>query len=501
MAIASLTLPVAGLDDLSNESRMIATPWSRMVRGIGLGQYPVDYDPAVAGRIREALDLLAAKMPFHSYTVFSRLLADLVLTVADPATPTSEAEIRRALGPVVAAVRGERNAYYRVTAGSILLDAFAKLGLDLKLLVNDSVDFPAEVLASVDDIQPEGIKDYNSGQHGAYEQLSAYSAVFLALGQLGLKDRLVTGERDHVTAALDLLQDVPSPFFRVRGGSMLLSVVSVLGYDALIFDGERDYMKEVLDHLDRTFEPGNEVSFPQPATSRFAKTYPLLTLLNAIAVCGREAYLSYGRDRLAEIKELMGTISGPERSHMTLYYVMALHNLGRLTEQIPDLDAYLEDSVGLWRDIDPGEDFFIHGVSYPYLIETAMLTGRMDLITDEALERQADAFPDHDRTEQDRVNRPFPLSYALNAFGEIGVVDRLFAPRARYGGSSAVAWVIDHFSENGREEGIRLTMVDHALVSYALRLRGPHRRDTDLFKNFRFRLTDTPGGSPAGAAS
>ncbi|MBM9509126.1 hypothetical protein [Actinacidiphila acididurans] len=499
MAIASLALPVSGLDALPNESRMIATPWSRMVRGIGLGQYPVDYDSVAAARIRETFDRLAAKMPFHTYTVFARLLTELILTVANPGTEPSPAQVRRALGPVVAAVRAEGNAYYRVIAGSILLETFAKLEMDPGLLVNDSVDLPAEILAAVDGIQPDRIKDGN--RHGDYERLSAYSAVMLALGQLGLKERLVTGPRNHVREALDLLERIPSPFFRVRAASMLLSVISLLGYDALVFDGERDYMKEVLDHLDRTFDPGNEVSFPQPVTPRFAKTYPLLTLLNAIAMSGRVEYLRYGRDRLAEIKELMGTISRSERAHMTLYYVVALHNLGRLTEQVPDLDAHLEEAVGRWQDIDPGEDFFLHGVAYPYLIETAMITGRTDLITDEALERQADAFRDHDRTEQDRVNRPFPLSYSLNAFGEIGVADRLFAPRARYGGASAVTWVIDRFSENGREEGTRLTMVDHALISCALRLRGAHRRETELFRTFRFRLTETPGAASADRTS
>src|ERR1051326_9517998 len=82
MTTVSRTLPVSGLSDLSNETRMISAPWSRMIRGIGLGQYPVDYDPTIAGHIRATFDQLAAKVsPSNSYTFFCRALADFVLTV------------------------------------------------------------------------------------------------------------------------------------------------------------------------------------------------------------------------------------------------------------------------------------------------------------------------------------------------------------------------------------------------------------------------------------
>jgi hypothetical protein len=488
---------VAGLNDLSNETRMIATPWSRMVRGIGLGQYPVDYDPDAAARIRRAFGLLAAKVPpSNSYTLFSRLLADLVLRVEDPAGGLSRAGVEQALGPVLDAVRSEKNPYYRLMAGCILIDAFAKLGLDRTLLVNEQTDFPAEVLAVADEIEPDQIKDENSGRHGDYERLSAYTAVFLALGGFGLKDRLVRGPRNYIQEGLDLLERIPAPFFRGRGGSMLLSTISLLGYDALVFDGNRDYMKEVLDHLDRADELHIPPAFPQPLTDLFGKTYPLVTMLNAIAVSGRAEYLTYRKDRLAEIKELMAGIAPVERTHMGLYYIVALHNLGRLHDQLPYLDAFVDGVVGQWKQVDPGTDFFLNGISYPYMIQTAMITGRTDLITDEAIERLVDSFPDLDRTDQDRANRPYPVSYVLNILGEIGASDRLFAPRARYGGASPMAWVIDHLSKDGIDEGNRLYMLDHALVSYALRLRGAHRGETDLFQGLRFRPAAPPQNPP-----
>ncbi|MFE9256469.1 hypothetical protein [Streptomyces sp. NPDC006879] len=490
MALASNSpvLPVKGLADLSNESRMIATPWSRMVRGIGLGQYPVDYDPATATRIRRAFDLLAVKVPAsNSYTLFSRRLAEFVLKLVDPECEFGSAETQRDLDGVLAAVRSEGNPYWRLMAGCILMDAFAKLRLDRTLLVNERLDFPAEVLALVDRIEPDQIKDENAGRHGDYEKLSAFSAVFLALGQLGLKERLVTSDRHYVKESLNLLERVPAPFFRGRGGSMLFSVISLLGHDALIFDGERNYMREVLDHLDRADDLGSPPAFPQPMSAEFSKIYPLVTMLNAVAMSGRSEYLTYGRDRLAQMKELWAGISPVERTHMGLYYLVALHNLGRLEDQLPDKDAFVEGVVGMWEQVDPGANFFLNGIAYAYMIETAMLTGRMDLITERMLDRVVDSYPDLDRTDLDRVNRPYPFAYLVNMLGEIGQAQRLFSGRERYAGESAFAWVVDHLSPAATEEGSRLYMLDHALISQALRMRGAERAQTSLFEDFRFR--------------
>jgi hypothetical protein len=483
----SFSAPVDGLHHLSNETRVIATPWSRMVRGIGLGQHPVAYDAEAAARIRHTFDLLSAKGADSSaYTRFSRLLAHFVLDVADPDRHLRRSDLEQGLVPILDAVRAEANPYFRVMAGCILMDAFAKLGLDRALLVNAETDFPAEILAVADTIEPDRIKDENAGRHGHYEKLSAYSAVFLAFGQLGLRDRLVVGRRNHVREALGLLERIPAPFFRGRGGSMLLSVVSVLGYERFISGEGRDYRKEVLSYLDRADELSLPPAFPQPMSESFPKVYPLLTMLNAIAMSDRpEEYLTHGRDRLAEAKELMGRITAVERTHMGLYYIIALHNLGRLHEQVPDLDALVEDIVGQWVHIDPGANYFLHGISYAYIVQTALLTGRLDLIDGKTLDRLVDGFPDLDRTDDDRINRPYPFAYALNVLGEVGCSHLLFEPRDAYGGATPIAWVIDRLSEGGREEH-RLYMLNHALVSYALRLRGPRWAETPLFKNFRF---------------
>ncbi|WP_330460241.1 hypothetical protein OIB37_27270 [Streptomyces sp. NBC_00820] len=494
MTSTPFTAPVVGLHHLSNETRVIATPWSRMVRGTGLGQYPIAYDPEAAARIRHAFGLLAAKgADRHAYTRFSRLLADFLLDLEDPARRPSRSGIAEALSPVLDAVRAEENAYFRVMAGCILMDSFAKLGLDRTLLVGAGTDFPAEILAAADTIEPDRIKDENAGRHGHYEKLSAYSAVFLAIGQLGLKERLVDGPRNYVREALGLLEKIPAPFFRGRGGAVLLSVVSLLGYERFIVDEGRDFFEEVLSYLDRADELDLPPAFPQPMSESFPKIYPLLTMLNAIAMSGRpERYLNHGRDRLAEARELMERITPVERTHMGLYYIVALHNLGRLHAQVPDLDALVEDIVGQWAHIDPGANYFLNGISYAYIVQTAMLTGRLDLIGDKTLDRLVDSFPDLDRTDDDRVNRPYPFAYTLNVLGEVGHAHLLFEPRAAYAGATPFAWVVDRLSDGGREEH-RLYMLNHALISYALRMRGPQREEPALYKDFRFRGLEKSG--------
>ncbi|MFI7600010.1 hypothetical protein [Actinoplanes sp. NPDC049681] len=463
-----------GFDELSTESRMIATPWSRMVRGIGLGQYPVDYDPEIAGWIRHSLDLVAERAKGDSYTAFARRTAGLILTVAGG----DRIDLAREVEAVADEVRAVKNPYYRVTAGSVLMDAVAKLGVGSAL----PAGFPAEILATVDRIEPDRIKDENSGRHGDYEKLSAFTAVFLAHGQLGLADRLGS----LVPQALGLLDNVPAPFFRGRGGAMLISVISLIGHGAHLAGEERDHVAAVLDYLDRADELRLAPSFPQPMSPAFATIYPLVTMLNAIAMTGRPEYLTHGRDRLAQMRELWAAITPVERTHMGLYYLVALHNLGRLRAEVPDLDGFVEALVGQWRHVDPGENFFLNGISYAYMIETAMIAGRPDLITGAFVERLVDSFPDLDRTELDRANRPYPFSYAVNALGEIGAAARLFTPRARYGARTPMEWVVGQLSGDLAEENSRLYMLNHALISYALRLRGAGSGETELFRSFRF---------------
>lgn len=465
----------ATLGPLGIESRLIATPWSRIVRGIGLGQRPQQYDPADAARIRRTFDLLRQRVPAATgYTAFAHLLSDVVLRACDPSDPADDRTLAAGFTRALEAGRAEENAYYRLMAGCITIEAAAKCGLARLVVGPDALvrptpgyaDVADEVLAMVDDIRPDGIADENAGRHGDYERLSASSAAFLAFWHLGLGDRLVTEDRDHIGEALTLIAGVPSPFFRGRGGSVLLSAVSVLGHA----ERAAPVVTEVLEVLDRADEIGVEPSFPSPMSPAFPRIYPLVTMLNSIAVSGWDR--GDVDARFAEAVALYGRLGTEERTHMGLYLLLAAHGAGRTALVAPDLDAFIEDLLGSHHRIDPGADYFLSGISYTYLVQTALMTGRRDLVTDEMVDRMVRAFRYLESDPAGRANRPYPFAYAMTALAEIGQVERCFTASEHYGGISAVEWVVSRISPDGRDEGNRLFMLDHALINWALRQRG-----------------------------
>ncbi|GLZ02277.1 hypothetical protein [Actinoplanes sp. NBRC 103695] len=480
MTSSSTVPPLATLTNLTTESRLIPSPWARMVRGIGLGQHSAGYEPAAAAHIRGAFAQLTAKVDGEDpYTGFCALLSELILRA------TESGDVEEVLPSVLQSVGRQDNPYLRLMAGSILMDAFAKLGLATSLLVNDHRDFPAEMLASLELVRPDRIDDENRGHHGDYERVCASAALFLSIGQLGFTDRLVAGPRNYIRESLALLENIPSPFYRGRGGALLFTVIGILGHAPLAHAGDRDYITETLDQLDR-FDELEKPLFPQPMTVASAKVYPLLTMLNAIAACGTAEHLTRSRDRIAEADSLMAQLTTPELCHMSLYYITARANLGRPVE---NLDVFLTERVRRCeQDVDPGADFFLNGISFPYIFETTTILGRDDLISDEMIDRFLRCFPDLGRNRADRIHRTFPLSYGINALAGMGRATLMFEPSQHYAGSSPLAWVVGQFSEGAQDEAGRLALVNHALVDYALRQRGPGRDESSLFKGFHFPL-------------
>lgn len=461
--------PTPGLDALSEESRIIATPWSRIVRGIGLGQYPVGYDRATDELIERSVTILSDKLDgADDYTTFSAALVDLILTTVRPRSTDASGDRDSRLGVASSAVQAIENPYSRAIAGTILIDTLSKLDLHLCEVARDIAH---QVLAAVDQIEPDAIQDENQGRHGDYERVSASTAMFLAFDRAGLAD-LLSGERDRISEALAALENVPTPFFRGRGGAMLIGSIALLGREgSLASDGSVDSILVTMDAVD---EIGLYPTFPSSMSMAFIKAYPLLTMLSSISTLSdAHRHVFFGADRLQEATDLMAELEPVERTHMALYYFMALENLGQREAYLPDLDAFVEQVVGLWPDIDPGRDYFLCGISYAYLIQLAYLAGRVDLITDAMINRMLGAFRSLERTPEDRANRPYPFSYALNVLTELGLGALLHSPHPDYDGRSPYSWVIDHLSDGGREERGRLYMLDHALISWALRLRPP----------------------------
>ena len=458
--------PVSGLDSLSEESRIIATPWSRIVRGVGLGQHPIGYDVGTQQLIDRSVTLLRDKLAgADPYTTFTAALISLILAAVRP----GKRNLKSYIVATAEALSSISNPYSRAIAGSIMIDAIAKLHLD----IGDRVfSIAREVLDALDEIQPDAIQDENQGRHGDYERVSASTAVFLSFCRAGLADLLVDEERDRIFESLAAVGNVPTPFFRGRGGSMLIASIALLGReDALNAYG---IVESVLAWMDKVDKIQLYPAFPSPMSPAFIKAYPLLTMLNAIGTLSDPGrYLTFGADRLQEATNLMEALEPVESTHMALYYVMALNNLGRIDTHLPDLDKFVEHVVGLWPIIDPGRDYFLYGISYAYMIPLAYFTGRADLITGTMIDRMLSAFHTLESTTENRANRPYPFSYALNVLTELGLGDLLHTTHPDYDGQSPYSWVIDHLSDGGREEAGRLYMLDHALISWALRLRSP----------------------------
>ncbi|WP_342629550.1 hypothetical protein AAC691_07475 [Nguyenibacter vanlangensis] len=487
-----------GMAALAPESRVISTPWSRMVRGLALGQYPVDYNESLASVVGQAKDILLRRISRpQGYLLFALLLADLAVELCRPGARIDGDGLKASATRLMDALRAEKNPYYAVVGGGILFDAFAKLRLDVSLLVNAECDFAEEMLATVDRIQPDQIKDENAGNHGEYEKLFAYTSLFLGMGQAGLERKLIEGRRNYVREALGLIQTVPSPFFKGRGCSMLFSVLSAIGLDGMIFDDGTDFMKEVLDYVDRDDEISFPLRFPQPISPAYVKIYPRVTMLNAIAVSGRASYATMGHDRLAELKPLWAELEPPEKMHQGLYYLIALHNLGKMSQEIGGEGAIVDELVQYLDVVDPGANFFLNGLSHAYIVETAMVTGRLDAISGRAIDRIADCFVRMDATPLDRVSRAYPFAYDLNALGEVGEAGKLFEPRAAYGGASAFSWLVEQFSSDGQGEGSRILMLGNALIGLGLRLRGVKNDSTAMFDRFAERVGWTSGSVEA----
>lgn len=484
MCVSADNQAVSGLSELSVESRVFPTPWIRMLRGIGLGQYPVDYDLEVADSVTSAFELLVDVVSVSDgYTRFCQKIAAFVLQAGRPGD--GFVADRNRVFELVDSMREIVNPYYKAMAGSILIDAFVKLDLEVDLLVGDGIDIVAELLDVLEDIGADQIADENQGRHGGYEKIFASSAVFLAIGNLGFRERLVTPRRDYIVESLDLLDSVPIPYFRGRVAGALMSTIAVLGYSDRVFDHGTDYMHDVLNFLREADAVGNWPEFHNPITTEWKKVYPLLTMLNAVALCGRPEYLREPFDLLADARNLLGTIPWEIRVHMLQYYVVALHNLGILESEIPDLHQCVGEAIAVAASIDPGENYSPRGNAYPYILELAMMTGSLDLVPEGTVERMVDSFPDL-TSSVDRQNRPFPVSYVLNIVAELGRVDLMFGARDRYHGKSPMHWVIANLSEGAEHEGDRVSMIDNALVGLALRMRGAGATEKGLFRSFVF---------------
>lgn len=470
-----------GPADMSNESRVFFSPWSRLARGTGLGPHTIDFDATTARRLRDSFDALKDKVPAdHAYNQFSRLLTELILDAEDPAVQMTSAELTRRTEAILNALDGEKSPYAFVTAASILMDAYAKLGLDPTLLVNASRDLLGESLQKI-----QTIPFKEDGIYGYYERVTAYTGLFVAAGQLGFGDRLV-GETDHVQTALDQLQTIPSPWNRGRGASMLFAALKVLGFESYLTENGRDYIRETFDYIDRADELDIWPTFPAvPLTHAYFTIEPYLTMLNAVSVLGKPEYLTYKEDRIEKVRGMMERLSPEEKMLIAEYYLLTLHNLGVMGRVVPDVDAYLSDLLKELDGLNAAPHWFPNGVAYPYAMEAAWFFGRSDLVTEKQIDHMIESMPGF-TDDKDTANWGHPVSYILNTLGQMDRLDKIFEPNAVYQNQPPMLWAIDRFA--GNETGLQksLPLFDHALISLALRMRGRDAGETPLYRSVTF---------------
>ncbi|MDK9606691.1 hypothetical protein [Lelliottia wanjuensis] len=495
------TDPIMG-NDLKNalahlniENRLITTPWSRIVRGMGLGQYPIAYNEKISCWIQEAFDELKNKTESkNNYVNFSALLCDFICLQIKPNQKRSHSDSLNYILNIFYLINNEFNPYRRVMQYSITIDALAKLNINLFELLDKSIDLSELLFNTIHEIKSNCIKDENSGKHGDYEKLSAYTSVFFALAVCGKSDLAFIRGRNHIADALETLNSIPSPFFRGRGGSMLFCAIALLGHTEMLHSRDRDYILQTLDYLDCANTIGINPTFPQSMTPEFVKIYPLLTMLNAIAATGYSRALCYRQDRIRQAGALMDALTPVERTHMGLYYIMAIYNLGLLDREKKRISALVDELVDTANLIDPSDNYFLHGIAGAYVIETASLTGKRCKITEQLIQTVANSFSTMDKHLDDEINRPYPFAYALTMLGEIGHVDKLFEPSPCYDNRSATSWMINNLTQVGDNADGRLYMFNHALINLMLRMRGNGCPVLKVYKDFMFRANDGTRG-------
>jgi len=473
------------VENLSNESRVFSSPWSRLVRGIALGQYPIDYDPKAADNIRSAFVELNKKISeIGHYNQFYSLLTELILDKNNPQINISSEEEEKRVESVIKELQRISHPLQYVTASSMLFDSFAKLGMSSSLLVNDKRDLVEDALLRCRLVISEtgdSPDDMRQGR-GVYDRVVTLAALFLSVGQLGLKEHLVD-KHDYIQESLDLLDSIPSAFYKSRGAALLMSAIGVLGYKNYIFDNKRDYMKEIIDYMDKNFP--NSSDDTTKIKSFFHPSYSVFTMLNTIAVLEKPEYLTYKRDWIDYAQRLMSNLKSSSFISMGHYYLMAMHNLGLTDKYVPNVEQLLEKMLDeMVNNSKPGPTNI--NVEGSYSLLSAFIYGRKDLIKDDVLKKELDALRLYPAGET-WFNSAYGVSYVLMMFGLIGKLNLLFDPNADFEGKPPLFWVIDNFSKGARdEEKITLPYLHSALVDYALRMRGANKGDLPLFANLRF---------------
>lgn len=474
------------LAKLKYESRVMPTPWNRIVRGLGLGQHPMAFQEKGVELVQEAFHLLTQKtIDMHIYTLFSSFLCDLINLKSSKSASLDLSSYQYYVAEILEIIDKEDNCYFKLMQYSIFLSSMEKIGVTISQQRKNHIF--SLMLKCLDKIEPENINDENRGLHGEYEKLSAYTSLLMTAVAINERDFFQFEGRNLIEEGLASLSKIPSPFFKGRGGSMLFSAIALIGQQAILTDRTSQDIKRVFDAMDSPASEKLAPVFPQPMTNAFVCIYPLLTMLNAVALVGDESLLEYQKDRIQEAKQLLQELRPVERTHMTLYFIIAIYNLGRLDKEIDFISNLLDELFGLLDKLDPSEDYFLHGISFSYIIETAIFTGQENRLNTNVLKRLSEAFFEMDKTAEDELNRYYPLAYSFTMLGELNQAELLFLQHSSYANKSPMEWVIEHASNLHPASNKRLYMLNNSLINFSLRMNEEIANETTgIINSFRF---------------
>ena len=455
---------------LSNETRYIPTPWNKIVRGLGLGQNPISYNEDISNSIGDSFEKLKAKTLYNdSYILFASLLNDFLTLNIRSKGNLDYCINKKYLDNIFELIGNETNPYRQVMQYCITIDSASKVGINF---LQESGEIFSTILISINKIKFNTSKDSDMYQYGSYEKVSAYTSLFFSLASCGMGKLAINNENNLVQDALDLLSSIPSPFFRGRGGGMLLNSIDALGLSYISLNGKVNYLQDTLSFVIKNANQKMKPSFPQDMSLSFVKAYPILTMLNSIGIVGcRETIFNIDKI-ISEVSDLLYKMNDIERTHMGLYYIMAIYNLGMFNDKSTFINDLIFDMISTVNHIDPSENYFLNGISISYVIETLRFFSDVDLLDESIVIKLVNCFTKMNVSIEDEINRPYPFSYAFSIISGIGMADLFFKNNDNYNGQSPMDWIIDNLILTSNSTEDRLYMLSNALISVSLMMRG-----------------------------
>lgn len=448
-------------------THLFASPWHRCVHGLGLAKGLSGYDPVQAENLLEANKLLLGKSN-RPYQVFYYYLLQWVLDSIDD-IHTGKCRIDfDTCSHIFSALSLCDDELEYARASSLMLECFIHLGQVemFRPQLQESLISAFERLHTAKD----------SSEKFQYENLHMQSNLIRVAAQAGWIE-LVTycdevSGADYVQRALDYIDNIPGYFYKVRSASLLFTVLAAIGLGHRVCAENRDYIGELMAFMHVSLD--NWSGYPADGVHEDVdyQFFPLSLLLAAVAELGCTEYLHYKRDWVNLLESLFSRLSARSRASQSLFYVIALANLGILQEKVPDrdafvqqcTDAYIECSDGTAMDDYLRANYLIHLSDY---LETKQSVAP---VLWEYMYKRLDQYQ-HNLVQDTSVaydSGYMVMSYILAAHHLTGRLSYLFGNDKMYD----VIAILARLKENAAVTAYNLPRLDYVLMDMALQLRG-----------------------------